>query len=155
MDDEQAEFVDRLGLFFETLGASRTMGRLYGWLMICDPPERSLTELTEQLRISKASASTTVRSMVDAGLIERTPSSGRRHQYRVAPGGWTRVLRVQFAGLHEGSSAVDYGLSIVPEDGGPQRERIEDFRLFLDFAIQDGEDFIRRWEQYREQRSKV
>jgi hypothetical protein len=30
-----------MGLFFETLGASRTMGRVYGWLMICDPPQQS------------------------------------------------------------------------------------------------------------------
>ena len=38
MSPEEAEFVDRLGLFMEMLGGSRTMGRVYGWLLICDPP---------------------------------------------------------------------------------------------------------------------
>ncbi|MFZ0902958.1 MAG: MarR family transcriptional regulator, partial [Mycobacterium sp.] len=29
MSLDEAEFVDRMGLFFETIGATRTMGRLY------------------------------------------------------------------------------------------------------------------------------
>jgi hypothetical protein len=43
MSPEEAEFVDRQGLFFEFLCASLTMGRVYGWLLICDPPQQSLT----------------------------------------------------------------------------------------------------------------
>ena len=45
MSPEEAEFVDRMGLFFELSGGSRTMGRVYGWLLICDPPRQSLTQL--------------------------------------------------------------------------------------------------------------
>ena len=40
MSPEEAEFVDRLGLFMEMLGGPRTMGRIYGWLLICDPPQQ-------------------------------------------------------------------------------------------------------------------
>ena len=35
---EETEFVDRFGLFMEMLGGPRTMGRIYGRLLICDPP---------------------------------------------------------------------------------------------------------------------
>jgi len=62
MAPEESEFVDRIGLFFEMLGAPRTMGRVYGWLLICDPPQQSLTELAEVLSVSKASVSTVARS---------------------------------------------------------------------------------------------
>ena len=49
MSPEEAEFVDRLGLFMEMLGGPRTMGRVYGWLLICDPAQQSLTELAKTL----------------------------------------------------------------------------------------------------------
>ena len=46
---EEAVFVDRLGLFMEMLGGSRTMGRVYGWLLISDPSQQSLTGLAQTL----------------------------------------------------------------------------------------------------------
>ncbi|MDT4998662.1 MAG: hypothetical protein QOK12_767, partial [Mycobacterium sp.] len=71
MSPEEAEFVDRFGLFMERLGATRTMGRVYGWLLICDPPRQSLTELAEVLSVSKASVSTVARQLQEGGMIER------------------------------------------------------------------------------------
>ena len=74
MSPDEAEFVDRMGLFFETLGAGRTMGRVYGWLMICDPPQQSLSGLAATLSVSKASISTVARQLQEGGMIERLPS---------------------------------------------------------------------------------
>ena len=74
MSPEEAEFVDRLGLFMEMLGGPRTMGRIYGWLLICDPPQQSLTELAHTLSVSKASVSTVARQLQEGGMIERLPS---------------------------------------------------------------------------------
>ena len=67
MSPEEAEFVDRLGLFMEMLGGPRTMGRVYGWLLICDPAQQSLTELAKTLAVSKASVSTVARQLQEAG----------------------------------------------------------------------------------------
>ncbi|MEV4115744.1 hypothetical protein [Nonomuraea sp. NPDC049695] len=100
ISSDEAEFVDRLGLFFEMVGGPRTMGRIYGWLMICDPPPQSLTELAAALGASKASISTVIRPMQEGGMVERLPSSTREHHCRMAPGGFTRVL--QAAGSHAG-----------------------------------------------------
>jgi DNA-binding transcriptional regulator GbsR (MarR family) len=150
MSPEEAEFVDRVGLFFEMLAAPKTMGRIYGWLMICDPPHQSLSELTETLGVSKASVSTVIRPMQQGGLVERLPASTRRHHYRITPGGWTRVMQVQFSRVRMGLDAAEFGLSIVGEDRPEQRERLEDFRDFLAFTEADaGDEFLRRWARYR------
>jgi DNA-binding MarR family transcriptional regulator len=153
MSPDEAEFVDRMGLFFETLGASRTMGRVYGWLMICDPPQQSLSELAAALLVSKASASTVARQLQEGGMIERLPSAARQHRYRITPGGFTHVLNVQLTLMGSGIHAADFGLQLLGDDRAEQRERLQDFRDFCEFSISDYRDeLMRRWEQYRVRR---
>jgi len=155
MSPEEAEFVDRLGLFMELLGGSRTMGRVYGWLLICDPPKQSLTELAQTLSVSKASVSTVARQLQEGGLIERLPSSTRQHQYRVTPGGFSSVLSAQLSRMKFGIDAADFGLSLLDETRAEQRERLEDFRDFCEFSAQDYRDeLMQRWSDYRVQRRK-
>jgi DNA-binding transcriptional regulator GbsR (MarR family) len=155
MSPEEAEFVDRLGLFMELVGGSRTLGRVYGWLLICDPPKQSLTELAQTLSVSKASVSTVARQLPEGGLIERLPSSTRQHQYRVTPGGFSSVLSAQLSRMKFGIDAADFGLSLLDETRAEQRERLEDFRDFCEFSAQDYRDeLMQRWSDYRAQRRK-
>ena len=153
MSPEEAEFVDRLGLFMELLGGSRTMGRVYGWLLICDPPRQSLTELAQTLSVSKASVSTVARQLQEGGLIERLPSPTRQHHYRVTPGGFASVLNTQLSLMKLGIDAADFGLSLLGDDRSDQRERLEDFRDFCEFSAQDYRDeLMQRWNDYRAKR---
>jgi DNA-binding MarR family transcriptional regulator len=153
MSLDEAEFVDRMGLFFETIGATRTMGRLYGWLMICDPPQQSLTELAAKLSVSKASVSTVARQLQEGGMVERLPSAARQHRYRITPGGFTHVLNVQLTLMGSGIQAADFGLQLLGDDRAEQRERLQDFRDFCEFSASDYRDELtRRWEQFRAER---
>jgi DNA-binding transcriptional regulator GbsR (MarR family) len=147
---EEAELVDRIGLFMETVGAPRTMGRIYGWLLICDPPQQSLSRLATELGVSKASVSTMIRPMQEGGLVERLPSASRQHHYRIAPGGFTHLLRVQLARMQAGAEVAEFGLSVIGEDRPEQRERLTDLRDFCHFsATEIAGDFMRRWADYR------
>jgi DNA-binding MarR family transcriptional regulator len=149
----EGEFVDRMGLFFETLGASRTMGRIYGWLLICNPAQQSLSELAATLSVSKASVSTVARQLLEAGMVERLPSASRQHRYRITPGGFTHVLNVQLTLMGSGIQAADFGLQLLGDDRAEQRERLQDFRDFCEFSISDYRDeLVQRWEQYRAER---
>lgn len=149
----EAEFVDRMGLFFETLGGTRTMGRIYGWLMICSPPQQLLSELAATLSVSKASISTVARQLQEAGMIERLPSVARQHRYHITPGGFTHVLNVQLTLMKSGIQAADFGLQLLDDDRAEQRERLQDFRDFCEFSTNDYRDeLMRRWEQYRAER---
>jgi len=155
MSPEEAEFVDRVGLFMEMLGGPRTMGRVYGWLLICDPPQQSLTEMAQALSVSKASVSTVARQLQDGGMIERLPTATRQHVYRVTPGGFSSVLSVQLSRMKLGIDVADFGLSLLGEDRAEQRERLEDFRDFCEFSAQDYRDeLMQRWLDYRGERRK-
>ena len=155
MSPEEAAFVDRLGLFMDMLGGSRTMGRVYGWLLISDPPHQSLTELAQTLSVSKASVSTVARQLQEGGLIERLPSPTRQHMYRVTPGGFSSVLSAQLSRMKFGIDVADFGLSLLDKTRTEQRERLEDFRDFCEFSAQDYRDeLLQRWSDYRAERRK-
>jgi DNA-binding transcriptional regulator GbsR (MarR family) len=153
MSPEEAEFVDRLGLFFELLGATRTMGRIYGWLLICDPPQQSLTQLADALSVSKASISTVARQLQEGGMVERLPSPNRQHLYRVTAGGFTSVLETQLSLMRRGIEPAEFALSVLGEDRAEQRQRVEDFRDFCEFCTQAYRDqLMQMWTEYRAKR---
>jgi DNA-binding transcriptional regulator GbsR (MarR family) len=153
MSPEEAEFIDRLGLFFELLVGSRTMGRLYGWLLICDPPQQSLTQLADALSVSKASVSTVARQLQEAGMVERLPSQNRQHLYQVTPGEFTSVLGTQLSRTHLGIEAAEFSLSVLGADCAERRERVEDFRDFCQFCTQAYRDeSLRMSTDYRAKR---
>lgn len=155
MSPDEAEFVDRLGLFFELLGATRTMGRVYGWLLICDPPQQSLTALAAALSVSKASISTVVRQLLEGGMVERLPSPNRQHLYRVTPGGFTSVLETQLSLMRLGIEPAEFALSVLDEDRAEQRQRVEDFRDFCEFCTQAYRDqLMEMWTEYRAKRKQ-
>ncbi|WP_317160921.1 GbsR/MarR family transcriptional regulator [[Mycobacterium] appelbergii] len=156
MSPEESEFVARVGLFMEMLGGSRTMGRVYGWLMISEPPHQSLSELADTLAVSKASVSTVARQLQEGGMIERLPSSNRQHLYRVVPGGFTSVLNAQLARMKMGIDVADYGLSLLDETKTEQRGRLEDLRDFCEFSTTTYHDeLIRLWTDYRDARRQT
>lgn len=153
MDSSETEFVDRMGLIMERLGGTRTMGRLHAWLMICDPPDRSLTELAADLGVSKTMVSTTARQLELSGMVERVPTATREHRYRTISGGWAEVMRVQLAVVRQSLDTFDLGLSILGDDQPGRRDRLQETRDFFAFALQDGEGMLDRWKEYRERSS--
>ncbi|MEU7860703.1 MarR family transcriptional regulator [Nonomuraea sp. NPDC049141] len=153
MEPQESEFVDRMGLVMERLGGTRTMGRLHAWLMICDPPDRSLTDLAAELGVSKTAVSTVARQLEVSGMIERVPTAAREHRYRIIGGGWAQVMQVQLDGVRRSLETLDFGLSILGEGPPERRARVEDTREFFDFILRDSEEMLERWAEYRKKSS--
>ncbi len=130
-------FAERMGLLCETQGLPRMSGRVIGWLLICDPPHQSLVELGDVLQASKASISTSTRSLEQLKIIERVTFPGDRRDYvRVIPGAWQKLM----ARFEEESrimrSIAEEGLAIL--DGTPpaRRERLEEMRDIYGFLLE-------------------
>jgi DNA-binding transcriptional regulator GbsR (MarR family) len=81
VSDSERSFIEEVGVVFEQTGLPRMAGRLFGWLLISDPPYQSPSELAEVLRASKGSISTSIRLLTQHGFIERYVIPGSRHDH--------------------------------------------------------------------------
>jgi DNA-binding transcriptional regulator GbsR (MarR family) len=50
--EKKYTFVDDFSLKMEQIGHPRIYGQILGWLLICDPPEQSFSDLMNNLNIS-------------------------------------------------------------------------------------------------------
>jgi DNA-binding MarR family transcriptional regulator len=106
-------------------------GRLWGWLLICDPPEQTAAELAEALHASRGSISGTARILVTAGFIQRRTKRGDRREYFSAPSGAFQAL-IDSAGAtyRRFRDIASLGIAAVGDLPPPARERIEEVYQF-------------------------
>lgn len=92
---QQRQIAEELGLLQEQMGGTRMAGRVSAWLLMCDPPSQSLTQIAEALGVSKAAVSGALRFLLQAGSAERVSVPGARGDwYEAASSKLDRVLRV-------------------------------------------------------------
>jgi DNA-binding transcriptional regulator GbsR (MarR family) len=94
VNDSERNFIEEAGVDFEQTGIPRMAGRLFGWLLIADPPHQSPAELADVLHASKGSISTSIRLLQQLGFIERYVIPGSRHDYfRLPENAIEKVIR--------------------------------------------------------------
>jgi predicted transcriptional regulator len=82
---EQAAFIEEMGQFLGGYGMTPMAGRMWGWLLLCDPPEQTAAEIAEALQASRGAISGTARILSSAGFIRRSTRRGDRREYFSAP----------------------------------------------------------------------
>jgi DNA-binding transcriptional regulator GbsR (MarR family) len=128
LTESEYDFVERMGLAFDGLGSPRMMGRIMGYLLICEPPTRSAPQLVEELGVSKGAINTMTRQLVKAGLLERVAISGERAtHFRVHTGAWADLLRQQLQGLHLLTDLAADGLRVLQDSPPERRQRLQQF----------------------------
>jgi hypothetical protein len=120
-------FIEELGMQFELeAGAPRMVGRVLGWLLVCEPPEQSAAELAERLQASKSSISTAARVLLRMGLIERARLRGERFDRFIArPEAWDEYLwrEDQF---REPRRVLSLGLEALADEPATRRARLHE-----------------------------
>ncbi|MFH5832896.1 GbsR/MarR family transcriptional regulator [Halalkalibaculum sp. DA3122] len=93
INEEKLKFTENFSLIFEENGHPRIAGQIIGWLIICEPPEQSFSDLVENLQVSKASVSNMTRLLLQVGFIEKVRKPGERQVYfRLVDDAWRQVM---------------------------------------------------------------
>lgn len=120
-------FVEEVGVQFELdAGTPRMVGRVFGWLLVSEPPEQSAAELAERLQASKGSISTATRVLLRIGLIERVRLRGERFdRFRARPDAWDEFLwrQDQFEAPRR---VFRLGLDALADEPPARRARLEE-----------------------------
>lgn len=86
MTAAQRELIEEFGLLHEKMGSTRMGGRVSAWLLLCEPPVQSLTEIADGLGVSKAAVSGAARLLLQGRVVERVGEPGQRGDfYRALP----------------------------------------------------------------------
>jgi DNA-binding transcriptional ArsR family regulator len=120
-------FIEEIGIQFELeAGAPRMVGRVFGWLLVCEPPEQSAAELAERLQASKSSISTATRVLLRMGVIERVRIRGERFdRFIAAPQAWDEYLwrEDQFSAPRR---VLHLGIEALGDEPAARRARVEE-----------------------------
>jgi DNA-binding MarR family transcriptional regulator len=140
-------WVEELAMLFEREGLPRMAGRIFGWLLVCEPPEQSMEELATSLQGSKASMSTMTRVLAQAGLVERIrPPGARRDHFRIRPGQWERLWRRRAEQLRETTALMGRGLVLLSGSPPQARRRLEELHEQYVFFERELPRLLERWE---------
>ncbi len=68
---EMKQFIEDMGILFEEMALPRMAGRIFGWLLMCEPLHQSAEELASVVGASKGSISSMTRLLIQSGVVER------------------------------------------------------------------------------------
>ena len=98
MEPEEDRFVDRMARILASEGLPPVAGRMWAWLLVCDPPEQTAAQLAEAIGASRGSISGMARLLEPSGLIQRATRRGDRREFCARrPTPWSAVLEVHGA----------------------------------------------------------
>jgi DNA-binding transcriptional regulator GbsR (MarR family) len=131
----ESEFVEEMGQFLASLGMTPMAGRMWGWLLICEPPEQTAAEVAEALHASRGAISGTARLLANAGLVRRTTRRGDRREYFSAPAEALDAMLMSAASLYRQMRRIaERGLAAIEDRPAESKARLEEFRDVMGFV---------------------
>jgi len=104
-------------------------GRMWAYLAICEPPERTAAEIAERLQASRGSVSSMARLLEHIGLIRRGTKPGDRREYFSIPSDAARTLIDKNADqMRSARRVLDAGLALTADRSAASRARLRDLR---------------------------
>ncbi len=148
---ERQLFVEEVGIVFEQTGLPRMAGRIFGWLLISDPPHQNTDQIAKGLLASKGSISTTTRLLIQHGLVERLSLAGVRHDYfRLRSDALGHMVE---RGIEDEvkmfRQLAEHGLGLVTSKASETRKSLEEMHALYLFLERELSVLQERWFQQR------
>jgi DNA-binding MarR family transcriptional regulator len=129
LTDAEEQYVERVAGMLAGAGLPRMAGRIWGFLMICDPPEQTAGAIADALHASRGSISSMARLLETAGLIRRTTRRGDRREYlSMPPGSIVAILESRLPSTAAWRMLAEDGLHLLADRPPESRARLEEVR---------------------------
>ena len=135
MTPGESEFVEEMGQFLASLGMTPMAGRMWGWLLICEPAEQTAAEIAEALHASRGAISGTARLLATSGLIRRATKPGDRREYFSAPPEGLDLLLGSAAAIYRQMRGIaERGLDAIADRPAASKARLQEFHDVMAFV---------------------
>jgi DNA-binding transcriptional regulator GbsR (MarR family) len=153
---EKTQFVEEMGLMFESVGLPRMAGRIFGWLLISSPQQQSSSDLAERLQASKGSISSMTRLLIQLSLIERVSLPGdRRDYFQIKPNSWSHMTEQRLAQITAFRKLAEKGLELLKGYPPQLQNRLQEMHDIHAFWERELPILNQRWEQEQAERLKT
>ena len=149
--DEQITFADHMGRHYaRRYGFPPMAGRVLGYLLVCEPRDQSIAELSEALLASRSA----ITGALD--MLERTTDTVRRS--RAAGERMDRVRVDMSTAKSQGFDATDFeemgalareGLEVLADAPAERRAELLEMAAFADFLVERTQRLRQEWESHR------
>ena len=138
MTPGESQFVEEMGQFLGSMGMTPMAGRMWGYLLICDPQEQTAAQIAEALHASRGAISGTARLLAGPGLVRRTTRPGDRREYFSAPPeGLDSMLASAGAIYRQMREIAERGLAATASRPPAARARLQEFHDVMTFVEQE------------------
>lgn len=150
MTDREAELVERMAQLLAGGGLPPVAGRIWAYLLICEPPQQSAADLAEQLHASRGAISGAVRILETAGLVRRTRRPrDRREYFHVPPGSIISILNARLPVTTAWRQLADEGLELLRDRPPAERARMQEVRDVYAFMEHELPSMLERFLEQR------
>jgi hypothetical protein len=132
--DAEITFADHAGRFYaRRFGMAPVVGRLIGYLGVCDPREQSIGELADALLASRSAIASAVKALETLGLIQRSRAAGERMDRVRIDMSSSHAMGFDVSEYLEAADLAREGLHLLA-DAPPERKAILlEWAAFADF----------------------
>lgn len=140
----EQRFVEDVARLLTPWGVPPAAARLYGYLLLCPRPA-SLDQITEDLEISKSSASVTARLLETYTLARRHSEPGTKRALYAVTDDYEAMIQQQNRLLDALAGQLNAGAGIVPsKEVNARLEEMAEFYRVMRGAM---EDAMSRWKR--------
>jgi hypothetical protein len=149
--DAEITFADHAGrLYARRYGMAPMVGRLLGYLAICDPREQSIAELAEALLASRSAITGAISTLEHLDLIRRSRAAGERMD-RI----WIDLSSARSTGFdvteyQEQGDLAREGLALLADEPLERRAVLLEWAAFADFLVARLPELEKDWKAHRE-----
>lgn len=148
--EEVLRFVERFAIVLASTGMARMPARVFAYALIDDADRHTATELAEALRVSPAAISTSVRDLVNAGLLGRQREPGDRTDTYVLHDEdiWSEIYLQREGLLEQFEHIAAEGIELVGRKR-PGGRRMAETAAYFAFMRKEMPALVERWREYR------
>ena len=149
--DAEITFADHAGrLYARRYGMAPMVGRLLGYLAICDPREQSIAELAEALLASRSAITGAITTLDHLGLIRRSRAAGERMDRIWIDMSSARSTGFDVSEYQEQGDLAREGLALLADEPPERRAVLLEWAAFADFLVARLPELEKAWKTHRE-----
>jgi DNA-binding transcriptional regulator GbsR (MarR family) len=143
-------FADHMGRFYvRRYGFPPMVGRLIGYLAVCDPPDQSINDLADALLASRSAIAGAVKTIESVGVLRRTRIAGERMDRVRIDLSSPRSMGMDITEYEELRELAAEGLEVVRDAPSERRAVLLEVAAFTDFLLEQIPRMQQEWEARR------